>query len=72
MKKGRLLKRTGRKTELLLFPPVNSVKGGSDGEKFSLLVKIKFGFLFSGENFSEMSFLLQEISLLTLVLRSKR
>ena len=37
---------------------VNSVKGGSAGEKFSQLVKIKLGFLFSGENFSEISFLL--------------
>ena len=51
---------------------VSSVKGGSAGEKFSQLVKIKFGFLFSAENFSEMSFLLQEISLFTLVLRSNR
>ena len=36
----------------------NSVKGGSANKKFLVLVKIKFGFLFSGENFSEMSFLL--------------
>ena len=51
---------------------VSSVKGGSAGEKISLRVKIKFGFLFSGENFSEISFLLKDISLFTLVLRSKR
>ena len=37
---------------------MNSIKGESAGENFLQLVKIKFGFLFSGEKFSEISFLL--------------
>ena len=53
---------------------VNWAKGRSGGEKFILLVKIKLGFLFSGEKVLEISFLLLKYleDLFLLVLPTKR